>query len=56
MILIMNYYYLLTQSVYNVLITGYLSHEIISQSIFNFVYFEDRLVKLHALWKCNFNY
>ncbi|CAF3670219.1 unnamed protein product [Adineta steineri] len=34
------------------LITGYLPHELISQSIFNFVYHEDRLVKLHALWKC----
>lgn len=34
------------------LITGYLPHEIVSQSIFNFVYHEDRLVKLHALWKC----
>lgn len=34
------------------LITGYLPHEIISQSIFDFVYHEDRLVKLHALWKC----
>ena len=34
------------------LITGYLPHEILSQSIFNFVYREDRLVKLHALWKC----
>ncbi|CAM4774006.1 unnamed protein product [Rotaria magnacalcarata] len=33
-------------------ITGYLPHEILSQSIFNFVYHEDRLVKLHALWKC----
>ncbi|CAF3808661.1 unnamed protein product [Rotaria sp. Silwood1] len=33
-------------------ITGYLPHEIVSQSIFNFVYHEDRLVKLHALWKC----
>ncbi|UJR26615.1 hypothetical protein I4U23_007934 [Adineta vaga] len=34
------------------LITGYLPHELYSQSIFNFVYHEDRLVKLHALWKC----
>jgi hypothetical protein len=34
------------------LITGYLPHEIYSQSIFNFVYQDDRLVKLHALWKC----
>ncbi|CAF4022891.1 unnamed protein product [Rotaria sp. Silwood2] len=34
------------------LITGYLPHEILSQSIFDFVYYEDRLVKLHALWKC----
>jgi PAS domain-containing protein len=34
------------------LITGYLPHEIISQSIFSLVYHEDRLVKLHALWKC----
>ncbi|CAF1007253.1 unnamed protein product [Adineta steineri] len=34
------------------LITGYLPHEIFSRSIFNFVYHEDRLVKLHALWKC----
>jgi hypothetical protein len=34
------------------LMTGYLPHEILSQSIFNFVYHEDRLVKLHALWKC----
>ncbi|UJR22474.1 hypothetical protein I4U23_025528 [Adineta vaga] len=34
------------------LITGYLPHELISHSIFNFVYHEDRLVKLHALWKC----
>lgn len=34
------------------LITGYLPNEILSQSIFNFVYHEDRLVKLHALWKC----
>ena len=34
------------------LITGYLPHEIVGQSIFNFVYSEDRLVKLHALWKC----
>ncbi|CAF3490659.1 unnamed protein product [Rotaria sp. Silwood1] len=34
------------------LITGYLPHEIVSQSIFDFVYYEDRLVKLHALWKC----
>jgi len=34
------------------LITGYLPHEIYSQSIFNLVYHEDRLVKLHALWKC----
>ncbi|CAF0971348.1 unnamed protein product [Rotaria sordida] len=33
-------------------ITGYLPHEIVSQSIFNFVYHDDRLVKLHALWKC----
>jgi len=37
------------------LITGYLPHEITSQSIFNFVYHEDRLVKLHALWKCKLN-
>jgi hypothetical protein len=35
------------------LITGYLPHEIMCQSIFNFVHHEDRLVKLHALWKCN---
>ena len=34
------------------LITGYLPHEILLQPIFNFVYHEDRLVKLHALWKC----
>jgi len=33
-------------------ITGYLPHEIVLQPIFNFVYPEDRLVKLHALWKC----
>ncbi|CAF5067582.1 unnamed protein product, partial [Rotaria magnacalcarata] len=32
--------------------TGYLPHEILSQSIFDFVYHDDRLVKLHALWKC----
>jgi hypothetical protein len=37
-------------------ITGYLPHEIVSQSIFNFVYHEDRLVKLHALWKCKMNF
>ena len=36
-------------------ITGYLPHEILLQSIFNFVYHEDRLVKLHALWKCQFD-
>lgn len=35
------------------LITGYLPHEILSHSIFSYVYREDRLVKLHALWKCN---
>jgi len=34
------------------LITGYLPHEIFSKSIFDFVYHEDRLVKLHTLWKC----
>ncbi|CAM4938174.1 unnamed protein product [Rotaria socialis] len=34
------------------LVTGYLPHEILSKSIFDFVYHEDRLVKLHALWKC----
>lgn len=33
-------------------ITGYLPHEILSQSIFNLVHHDDRLVKLHALWKC----
>lgn len=33
-------------------ITGYLPHEILSQSIFNLVHPDDRLVKLHALWKC----
>ncbi|CAF5002672.1 unnamed protein product, partial [Rotaria socialis] len=33
------------------LVTGYLPHEILSKSIFDFVYHEDRLVKLHALWK-----
>jgi hypothetical protein len=37
-------------------ITGYLPHEIVSQSIFNFVYHEDRLVKLHALWKCRIDF
>ena len=34
------------------LITGYLPQELISHSIFHFVYHEDRLVKLHSLWKC----
>lgn len=34
------------------LITGYLPNELISHSIFNFVHHDDRLVKLHALWKC----
>lgn len=38
------------------LITGYLPHEMSLQPIFNFVYPEDRLVKLHALWKCRSNY
>ena len=34
------------------LITGYLPHEILSRSIFDFVHTEDLLIKFHALWKC----
>ena len=34
------------------LITGYLPSELIRKSIFHIVYHDDRLVKLHALWKC----
>ena len=38
------------------ILTGYLPHEMISQAIFNFVYRDDHLVVLHALWKCNLKY
>jgi PAS domain-containing protein len=34
------------------LITGYLPSELIRKSIFHLVFHDDRLVKLHALWKC----
>lgn len=34
------------------LITGYLPSELIRKSIFHIVCHDDRLVKLHALWKC----